>query len=449
MSEKIQKIQPDLVQSVLEAQEKKNTERVDILITNALKQLKMSRFKPDQATCLSLIYLARISPKTFSHSATLRELLKTHLRRDNGPSNIKAPIKNDFIIPVLAANILLACSDCPEVRAIILKRIEQWLNSNQKITENVQHLLALLCIRCQGDEPTVQALIDMRHHWFQCLDVSHGNVAIDLCDGVRKLLHSDNKCESLIENLSFLLKHDKDTIGLANNVSRLILERPISLKNMLENTKHGSRLEELLLLIFNKLFEELSILTKKAETINSPLFLKIPKTDQTVVIEQATFEALLFLLSMIAHTSGETKQENKQLNSWLSDFQSGAILYTDPDMTEIYNLPIQLRQRLIHSESETLVDFGLKQATTVQLLDLIQQFGLEESTIRKILVTLNEVKTDELRLSELRDPAHLNNILEYLADFGIEEASVFRSKLDGADAKKTTGLGDVKIKVEA
>lgn len=258
LDKKIQKTQTDLVQAVLEAQEKKNQERVDMLITNAIKQLKMSRFKPDQSACLSLIYLARTNPKVFSSSNAIKEVLKSLVRRDSGPTNIKG--KNDIMLPVLAANILLACSNVSEIRQIVLNKVDQWLSANQKISEIVLHLLATTCMKCHNDQQTIQMLIDLRQHWLQYLDDNfdtYGPVPSSLCVCVRKLLLTESRSDSLLELANFLIKHDSDIVRLAEAVSQLIIERPITLEDMITKSPDGSQLQLVLLRIFDKLFAQL------------------------------------------------------------------------------------------------------------------------------------------------------------------------------------------------
>lgn len=207
------KAKTNLVQAVLEAQEKRNQERVDMIVTNAIKQLKMSRFKPDQATCISLTYLARVSPKVFNQSSAIKEVLKSSLRREIGPANIKG---NDIILPVLSANILLACCDSTEIRLIILNKVEQWLASNQKVADIVQDILSTICMKCQGDEKTIAMLIDMRQHWLQHLE---GSVPPDLCLAIRRLLHTETSCGSLLTYLKFLIEHDSDVDGLRRELA--------------------------------------------------------------------------------------------------------------------------------------------------------------------------------------------------------------------------------------
>lgn len=258
LDKKIQKALTDLVQAVLEAQEKKNLERVDMLITNAIKQLKMSRFKPDQATCISLIYLSRLKPKIFSQSSAIKEVLKGLLRRDNGPSNIKG--KNDIFLPILSANILLASCDSLEVRTLVLSKIEQWLSSNQKPTDQIQHLLAVLCIKCLNDKQTIATLVDMRHNWLQYLEDNYdlyGSVPEDLCSSIRRLLPFESSSEYLIVYLKFLIKHDSDIISLGKELSKFVNERPMSLDCMLKEQEHGGLLVKMIMKVFIKLIAHL------------------------------------------------------------------------------------------------------------------------------------------------------------------------------------------------
>jgi len=278
LDKKIQKAQTDLVQSVLEAHEKKNQERVDMLVTNAIKQLKMSRFKPDQTTCISLTYLARIKPKVFAQSSAIKEVLKSLLRRDNGPASIKG--KNDIVLPVLAANILLACCDGAEVRAIVLHKVEQWLGSSQKAADMIQHLMATVCMKCQNDKQTITTLIEMRQHWLLYLDENYeiyGSVPSDLCASVRSLLHSETNCELFVAYLRFLIKHDTDIEGLADDISKFIINRPLSFNSMLDNETSGVIIKRMILKIYIKLLSNLEHAAQDKETSTTKMETEQPE----------------------------------------------------------------------------------------------------------------------------------------------------------------------------
>lgn len=269
LDKKILKTQTDLVQSVLEAHEKKNSDRVDMLITNAIKQLKMSRFKPDQTTCISLAYLARISPKIFTQSNTIKETLKSLLRRDNGPTNIKG--KCDIILPVLAANILLAACDSSDIRSVILNKVDQWLGTSQKSLDIVQNLIATICMKCQSDPQTISTLTDIRQHWLHFMKENYdiyGSVPDDLCASIRRLLHTETDGEKLITYLDFLMKHDKNIDGLSREVGQFINKRPMTLNNFFQQEQIGMQLTKMLLEIFVQLFEYLKSKPQLSSGVN-------------------------------------------------------------------------------------------------------------------------------------------------------------------------------------
>lgn len=250
--------QADLVGLVLEAFEKKNQERVDMLVTNAIKQLKMSRFKPDQTICISLTYLARINPKLFNQSSTIKDMLKTLLRRDQGPANIKG--KSDTILPVLAANILLATCDGTEVRNIILSKLDQWLTSSTKVADIVMHVLTIICEKCQGDQQTIAYLIEMRRHWITYitnLQLQVGSIPSDLSEGVRNLLDKEDDPSQLILYINFLDKYDGYHEALSQAMARLISRRPMTLLCMFNEPDHGPRLCRGLIALLNKILLQL------------------------------------------------------------------------------------------------------------------------------------------------------------------------------------------------
>lgn len=536
LDKKIQKVAPDLVQSVLEAQEKKNLERVDMLIGNAIKQLKMSRFKPDQTTCLSLTYLARTNPRVFRQSTVIKDTLKSLLRRDNGPTNIKGKM-NDIVLPVLAANILLACCDSAEVRTMILSKIDQWLggSNGQRAGDLIQHLLATLCMKCQGDQQTIGTLIEMRQHWLQYLEDNfdlYGAIPVDLCVNIRKLLHSESDCDCLVGHLHFLIKHDIDIDGLGDEMGRFILERPMSLNNMLKEENSGSELNKMILKVFIKLFGHLSktdsnrsedqqeevkmeedpdielisaqksreisatsvivkqepkeitsssdkqesdtkqeskpevkpppsVVTKsqppkldplkgEAKKPDTPikeymdddttelppavtyLYIRMPDNPQVIKLNKATLEAILNLISSLEETVDNAEFE-ELLRSWLITEKSGrkhlSNIFEDFALTKPYNLHERLRQKLIQSKNELLVDLGLRDASANQLIGLLQQFGLPLSTIEKINKRIAFIKDTELLRSKIEDLSYFNHLLDFYHELGSKSSKELQVRL--------------------
>lgn len=528
MTEKtIQKAQTDLVQAVLDAQEKRNLERVDMLVTNAIKQLKMSRFKPDQTTCIGLTYLARINPKIFTQSTAIKDILKSLLRRDNGPANIKG--KNDIVLPVLAANILLACCDANEVRGIIIHKIEQWLSSNQKASDMVQHLMATLCMRCQGDQQTITSLVEMRHHWLQYLGDNcdfYTSVPSDLCSSIRNLLHTETICEPLVIYLEFLIKHDSNMDYLAREVSKFILERPISLKCMLKDGENGIQLIKIIFKTFVKIFTylknmpteqpvsskqqaKLAVVEEKCYTdVKTPestienvetkiksetkpekdqkppavdtkkdvkidvkppepdsnsqpapssttyqpskpapeepvpesklswkmLYVKIPNHPRVINLGKSILEAILSLLAMVDMSEEYQNDFEELLNCWVPVMKSEkfACLYEDAGLTKVYNLPDKLRQKLVQSNNDQLIDLGLNGANVSQLVNLLQQFGSTLATLNKMLKKLGSVKDIDAIRSEIKDISYFNQLLEFYNSLGASGAKDLQKRLSSS-----------------
>lgn len=451
LEKKTLKAQTDFVQAVLEAYEKKNLERVEVLITNAIKQLKMSRFKPDQATCLGLTYLARTSPNVFTQSINVKEVLKALIRRDQGPTNMKG--KPDVIIPVLAANILLACCDSQDIRTIILNKVEQWISGNQKVSDIVQHLLATLCMKCQEDSQTISSLVEIRQHWLTYLNENYdmyGSVPRDLSNSVKKLLKTEDNCESLITYLNFLVKHDRDIIDLCEYISCFILERPITLNNMIGEEKFGPELADILLKIYSKLLEHFSNghtpsvkpedakvdvkLVDDVKYTTKSVFVKLPDCQEPVVMSKLIIQAIFSLLSSTILVEQEfLKEQLERLkNCWI--FKLGkisyiAFIYVDASMSISYDLPDELRQRLIHSQDENLVEFAMRGASVSQLLMLLQQFGLSTKTINKVLSSIESVQDTDLIRAELGDCSYFAQLMEFYSTMGCPSANQLKDKL--------------------
>uniref|UniRef100_A0A6G1SH60 Integrator complex subunit 1 n=1 Tax=Aceria tosichella TaxID=561515 RepID=A0A6G1SH60_9ACAR len=440
LDKKLQKNPPDLVQSVLEAIEKRSVERVDMLITNAFRQLKTTRFKPDQTICISLTYLARVCPKAFSQSANLKELLKTHIKRDSGPTNIKGT-KNDFIVPVLAANILLACCDSADVRSIILARIEQWIGSNQKLNEQVQHLLAVLCVRCHDDPQTIKTLIEIRSHWYQFLDTNYatyGPVSKDLSRSIRNLLSDAISCESLTENLYFLAKHDADIVGLTTSISKLIIRQPLTVESMFDHTELGEQLKQMLVSLYDKLFEQFNPAIKKDE-LDSPVFIKISSpTEGVVAVDRSVIEALLILVS--SPQLAANLEVPGPVVQWLREQPKSPfkLAHSDVALTQPVEVPTRLLQRMIRS-NDLQVDLALKCAKPIQLLEMIQSFGLEVETLRRIFERMDSVDTDDIIKSGIKDLPFFNELMDFYDEMGVKEAH----RLSDFESKWSTG-GELK-----
>lgn len=518
MTEKtIQKTQTDLVQAVLDAQEKRNSERVDMLVTNAIKQLKMSRFKPDQTTCISLTYLARINPKIFIQSSAIKEVLKSLLRRDNGPANIKG--KNDIVLPVLAANILLACCDANEVRGIIIHKIEQWVSSNQKASEMIQHLMATLCTKCQGDQQTISSLVELRHHWLQYLGdnfETYKSVPPDLCSNIRRLIHTETSCESLVIYLEFLIKHDSDIDLMAKEVSKLIIERPISLGGLVKDGETGPQLIKIIFKTFSKIFiylkdtsidqqmpskqHKLNVEDKKSDVDikseskiettgismkpepeerdqkplldpkrevkgeekpseaspsltpqstayrpNKPvpdenlesrqfcktLYFKVQNNSQVIKLGRSILEAVLSLLAMVEMNEEYHNEFEELLNCWVLGMKSDkfATIYEDAALTSVYNLSDKVRQKLLLSQNDQLIDLGLHGVTVAQLVTLVQQYGLSLATLNKMFRKLGSMKDLDAIRSEIKDISYFYQLLEFYTLMGASGAKDLQRRL--------------------
>uniref|UniRef100_A0A8C2L7E8 Integrator complex subunit 1 n=1 Tax=Cricetulus griseus TaxID=10029 RepID=A0A8C2L7E8_CRIGR len=81
-----------------------NDDRIEGVLCGAVKQLKVTRAKPDSTLYLSLMYLAKIKPNIFATEGVI-EALCSLLRRD-ASVNFKA--KGNSLVSVLACNLLMA-----------------------------------------------------------------------------------------------------------------------------------------------------------------------------------------------------------------------------------------------------------------------------------------------------------------------------------------------------
>ncbi|MBW04619.1 Integrator complex subunit 1, partial [Eschrichtius robustus] len=81
-----------------------NDDRLEGVLCGAVKQLKVTRAKPDSTLYLSLMYLAKIKPNIFATEGVI-EALCSLLRRD---ASINFKAKGNSLVSVLACNLLMA-----------------------------------------------------------------------------------------------------------------------------------------------------------------------------------------------------------------------------------------------------------------------------------------------------------------------------------------------------
>lgn len=413
--------QKDLIQLILEARERGNTERVDMLVGNAIKQLKISRFKPDQAIILSLTYLAKTKPDLFTNSVAIGEALKSLLRRESG-----------LVLPVFAANILLAACDSSETRAIIIEKIQQWLGSSQKMTDTIQHLLATICIKSGGDQNTMTSLMDIRQHWLQYLDENHksyGIVPPDLCSKIRGLLYAETNCDTLVEYLEFLLRHDPNILTFADEVSEFIVKRPLSIQNMIARS---SSFAKCLLKIYAKLFEhQADKQAETASTISNPLYVMRADVSSPLILSKDTIEAFLLLWSLTKELNAGCENALEQIVSyWMvkGDDKTIAKIYEDMDAKQIHALPVHLMRRLIFSNNDALIELALRDATVDQLVVMVQTFGCSHDALARIIEKLIAQDVELIR-GAIEDASFFEQLIEFLNNEGISGAAALQKRL--------------------
>ncbi|KAF6280826.1 integrator complex subunit 1 [Rhinolophus ferrumequinum] len=95
---------PVLLDEIEAAELEGNDDRIEGVLCGAVKQLKVTRAKPDSTLYLSLMYLAKIKPNIFATEGVI-EALCSLLRRD---ASINFKAKGNSLVSVLACNLLMA-----------------------------------------------------------------------------------------------------------------------------------------------------------------------------------------------------------------------------------------------------------------------------------------------------------------------------------------------------
>lgn len=94
----------DLVPMVLEANDNDEGEKLIGLICGAIKNLRNTKYKPDNVICMGLLYLVKVRPSIFDHQCILHGLASL-LKKDSSHQSYKN--KNTSMLPVLVANLLM------------------------------------------------------------------------------------------------------------------------------------------------------------------------------------------------------------------------------------------------------------------------------------------------------------------------------------------------------
>ncbi|XP_058800792.1 integrator complex subunit 1 isoform X2 [Phymastichus coffea] len=94
----------DLVPMVLEANDNDEGEKLIGLICGAIKNLRNTKYKPDNVICMGLLYLVKVRPSIFDHQCILHGLASL-LKKDLSHQSYKN--KNTSMLPVLVANLLM------------------------------------------------------------------------------------------------------------------------------------------------------------------------------------------------------------------------------------------------------------------------------------------------------------------------------------------------------
>ncbi|XP_040087806.1 integrator complex subunit 1 isoform X2 [Oryx dammah] len=98
-------VPPTMLLDEIEAAELEgNDDRLEGVLCGAVKQLKVTRAKPDSVLYLSLMYLAKMKPNIFATEGVI-EALCSLLRRD---ASISFKAKGNSLVSVLACNLLMA-----------------------------------------------------------------------------------------------------------------------------------------------------------------------------------------------------------------------------------------------------------------------------------------------------------------------------------------------------
>ncbi|XP_019493101.1 PREDICTED: integrator complex subunit 1 [Hipposideros armiger] len=95
---------PVLLDEIEAAELEGNDDRIEGVLCGAVKQLKVTRAKPDSTLYLSLMYQAKIKPNIFATEGVI-EALCSLLRRD---ASINFKAKGNSLVSVLACNLLMA-----------------------------------------------------------------------------------------------------------------------------------------------------------------------------------------------------------------------------------------------------------------------------------------------------------------------------------------------------
>ena len=217
---------------------------------------------------------------------------------------------------------------------------------------------------------------------------------------------------------------------------------------MLEHPELGEQLKQMLISVYDKLFETLNPAIKKEE-LETPVYIRVsPPLGGVVALNRSIIEALLILISTsqmakYLETSGPVIQ-------WLGVQQKSpnSLACEDVEMSQSIEINTRLLQRLIRS-GDLQASLALKCAKPHQLLELVQTFGLEMATLTKIFEQLGPVSKEDIAKSGIKELPFLNELLEFYEDMGIKKArSSVHIDSDLHESKDTDQKPEVMIKIK-
>jgi len=255
------------------------------------------------------------------------------------------------------------------------------------------------------------------------------------CNSLKDAILVESNPENVWNYISFLSVHTaKPDRSLILNLSRLLLERPILTKFLIQCEYYSDEFLSSCLRLFYNFLKDL--LVEENKEIDSSL-----ESKEYVIVKWTERNKLSILHTRIVHamilllTHGPSKEEAWLFEEFLEIwFKPPPQIYSIDTQMQITNfIPDWLKLRLIRSNLNELVDFAMKDLKVEQLVLFIQTFGLPVLSMNKLFSALDEYskKEPELVRSSIRNQSLMKQLVEVEFNRGVKHGILFAELVFG------------------
>lgn len=307
-------------------------------------------------------------------------------------------------------------------RQVVTKSLSLILTSNPSI-EDEQVLINNIEQPCDSRVWLIERLPKME---------SFERIKSIACNSLKDAILIESNPENVWNYTNFLSLHTaKPDRSLILNLSRLLIERPIMTKFLVQCEYYSDKFLASCIRLFYKFLADLIEQENTDISLNGGdpkefVVLKWPERKRVILLRITIVHAMILLL-----TYGRGEEEAWLYDEFLKIWFSPPPQVFSPDLEyqmQITNfIPDWLKLRLIRSTIPTLVDFAMKDLKATQLVLFIQTFGIPIESMEKLFSALDEIckKDPESLRKSIKNSDLMKQLVEVEFLRGVKKGNVF------------------------